>query len=63
LAVIHDSCLAPLAAVMLAIGLAAAVAWVWRRRKADRCGEDLDSGCASDVEVETAQPSVFRPRP
>ncbi|ODU22183.1 MAG: hypothetical protein ABS80_17110 [Pseudonocardia sp. SCN 72-51] len=62
LAVIHDSCLGPLAALMLAVGVAASVAWVRRRRKADRCGADVDCGCASDAEVGIVQPSVSRPR-
>ncbi len=62
LTVIHDSCLAPLAIVLLVVVAAPAV-WVHRRRKADGCSDGADCGCAPDAEANMVQSNIFRPEP
>jgi mercuric ion transport protein len=63
LAVLHDSCLAPLAIVLLVVGVAAAAVWIRRIRATDKCGDGADCGCGSDPEPETLQANMFRPAP
>jgi hypothetical protein len=64
LALIHDSCLAPLAILMLVVGVTTLVIWILRRRrKADRCGDGADCGCTTDSEPEALQANMFRPGP
>ena len=63
LAVLHDSCLAPLAILLLVVGVAAAAVWIRRIRTKDKCGDGADCGCGSDPEPETLQANMFRPGP
>src|ERR1700747_2721091 len=56
LAVLHDSCLAPVAIVLLVVGMAASALWIRRRLRAKgKCGDGADCECASDPEQETLQ--------
>lgn len=63
LAVLHDSCLALLAIVLLVVGVGAAAIWIRRIRTKDKCRDGADCGCGSDTEPETLQANVFRPGP
>ena len=63
LAVIHDSCLAPLAILLLVVGAAASAVWIRRIRTKDKCGDGADCGCPSDPEPEMLQANMFRPGP
>lgn len=63
LTVLHDSCLAPLAIVLLVVGVAAAAIWIRRLRATGTCGDGADCGCGSDPEPETLQANMFRPGP
>ncbi|PXX06236.1 hypothetical protein [Mycolicibacterium moriokaense] len=63
LAVLHDSCLAPLAILLLVVGAAAAAVWIRRLRTKDTCSDGADRGCRSDPEPETLQANMFRPGP
>jgi hypothetical protein len=63
LAVMHDSCLAPLAILLLVVGLAALALWIRRTCSRGKCGSDADCGCASDSEPALLQPNTFRSRP
>jgi hypothetical protein len=62
-AVLHDSCLAPLAILLLVVGAAAAAIWIRRIRTKGKCGDGADCGCPSDLEPEMLQPNMFRPGP
>jgi mercuric ion transport protein len=61
LAVLHDSCLAPVAIALLVVGVAAVAVWIRRIRTKDTCGDGADCGCGSDPE--TLQANMFRPGP
>jgi mercuric ion transport protein len=61
LALVHDSCLAPLAILVLVVGLAAVALWILRNRRKTKC--DADCECASDSEPKTLQPNTFRTGP
>ena len=61
LAVLHDSCLAPLAILLLVVGVAAAAVWIRRIRTKDKCGDGADCGCGSDPEADMLQANMFRP--
>jgi hypothetical protein len=63
LAVLHDSCLAPVAILLLVVGVAASAIWIRRIRTKDRCADGADCGCGSDSEPEMLQANVFRPGP
>jgi mercuric ion transport protein len=63
LAVMRDSCLAPLAILLLVVGLATLARWIRRTRSRGQCGSDADCGCASESEPEMLQPNTFRPGP
>lgn len=63
LAVLHDSCLAPVSIVLLVVGVAAAAVWIRRIRIKDTCGDSADCGCPSDPEADTLAPNMFRPGP
>jgi mercuric ion transport protein len=63
LAVLHDSCLAPVAILLLVVGVAASAVWIRRIRTKGTCGDGADCGCGSDVEPEMLQANMFRPGP
>jgi mercuric ion transport protein len=63
LAVLHDSCLAPLAVLLLVVGVAASAVWIRRIRTKGKCGDGADCGCGSDSEPEMLQANMFRPVP
>jgi hypothetical protein len=63
LALMHDSCLTPLAILMLVVGVTALVVWIRRRRKVDKCGDGADCACAADSEANMVQSNMFRPGP
>ena len=63
LAVLHDSCLAPVAILLLVIGVAAAAVWIRRIRTKDKCGDSADCGCPSAPEADMLEPNMFRPGP
>jgi mercuric ion transport protein len=63
LAVMHDSCLAPVAILLLVVGVAASAVWIRRIRTKGRCGEGADCGCGSDAGPEMLQANMFRPGP
>ena len=63
LAVLHDSCLAPVAIVLLVVGVAAAVIWIRRIRTKDRCGDGADCGCPSAPKADMLEPNMFGPGP
>jgi mercuric ion transport protein len=60
LALMHDSCLAPLAILLLVVGLAALALWIRRSRRKAKCGGEADCGCASESEPKTLQANTFR---
>jgi hypothetical protein len=63
LTVLHDSCLAPVAILLLVVGVTAAAVWIRRIRTNDRCGDGADCGCPSDPEADMLEPNMFRPGP
>jgi mercuric ion transport protein len=63
LAVLHDSCLAPVAVLLLVVGVAASAVWIRRVRAKQKCGDGDDCGCGSDSEPEMLQANMFRPGP
>lgn len=63
LAVLHDSCLAPVAILLLVVGVAASAVWIRRIRTKGTCGEGADCGCGSDSKPETVQANMFRSGP
>ena len=63
LAVLHDSCLAPLVILLVVVGVAASAVWIRRIRTNDRCEDSADCQCASDPEAKMLQPNMFRPGP
>ena len=63
LAVLHDSCLAPLAILLLVVGVATSALWIRRVRTNDRCGDGADCACTPEAEPEMLQPNTFRPGP
>lgn len=63
LAVLHDSCLAPVAVLLVVVGVAAAAVWIRRIRATGKCGGGADCGCESDSEPEMLQANMFRPTP
>ena len=63
LALMHDSCLAPVAILLLAVGLAALALWIHRSRRKAKCRSDADCECASESEPKTLQPNTFRAGP
>ncbi|PXX03240.1 hypothetical protein [Mycolicibacterium moriokaense] len=63
LAVLHDVCLAPVAILLLVVGVAASAVWIRRIRTTDTCSDGADCGCGSDPEPETLQANMFRPGP
>ena len=63
LAVLHDSCLAPVAIGLFAAGVVAAAVWMRRIRSKTRCADGADCGCGSDAEPEMLQANMFRPGP
>lgn len=63
LAVLHDSCLAPVAILLLVVGVAASAIWIRRIRTKDRCADGADCECGSGSEPEMLQANVFRPGP
>jgi mercuric ion transport protein len=63
LALMRDSCLAPLAILLFVVGAAASVMWVRRARKADNRGDAGDCGCVPDSEPDVVQPNMFRSEP
>ncbi|MDQ1720058.1 MAG: hypothetical protein QOE89_4011 [Pseudonocardiales bacterium] len=63
LAVLHDSCLAPLAILLLVVGVAASAVWLRRVRTNDNCVDSADCQCAYDPEAKMLQPNMFRPGP
>jgi mercuric ion transport protein len=58
LAVMHDSCFAPVAILLLVVGLAAAAVWI--RHIRTKCGDGDDCGCPSDPEADMLEPNMFR---
>jgi mercuric ion transport protein len=63
LALICDSCFAPLATLLFVVGAAALVLWVRRARKRDKCGDCGNCGCTPDSEPDMVQPNMFRSGP
>jgi mercuric ion transport protein len=63
LAVLHGSCLAPLAILLLVVGVAASAVWLRRLCTDDKCVDSADCECASDPEAKMLQPNMFRPGP
>lgn len=63
LVVPHDSCLAPIAVLLLVVGVAASAVWIRRIRTDGTCGDGVGCGCASDSAPETLQANMFGPQP
>lgn len=63
LGILHDSCLAPAAIVLLVVGVAAAAVWVRRVRTTGGCGDGAECGCGSDPEPQMLPATMFRPGP
>ena len=63
LALMHDSCLAPLAILLLVVGLAALAQWIRRSRRKAKCGSETDCGCPSETEPKMLQPNMLRAGP
>jgi hypothetical protein len=66
LALMRDTCFAPLAILLLLVGVATSAQWIRRLRNKDSknaWGEGADCGCAPAEEPELLQPNTFRPGP
>jgi len=61
LALMRDSCFAPVAITVMVLGALALLAWV-RRARRGKCDDATDCGCASASEPNVLQPPTFGPR-
>ena len=62
LAVAHDWCLAPLAILLVVVGLAALRVWIRQRRTTDRFGAGVDCGCSAvDAESDALASNTIQP--
>jgi hypothetical protein len=64
LALIRDSCFAPIAIPVMALGALALVVWILpARRRRRNCRAAAGCGCESDSELNLLQPTTIRPDP
>jgi hypothetical protein len=64
LALLRDSCFAPIAIPLMALGALALMVWIVRaRRRRRNCQAGTGCGCAADAEPNMLEPITIRPEP